>query len=86
MEDIKMCVVDALGVPPAIGDIVVIAPAKRGAQEFIKGIIAKVNDKTVTIEHGAEVYDLPSRKYMWKENATSSNRKSGCFVIVKEKE
>lgn len=84
MPNTPNVVLDAVGNVPSVGDRVVFAPAQRGAQEFVKGIIVKVNDKTITIEHGAFKYDLPTRKYVWQENADFSKRKSCCFVIVKE--
>ena len=84
MPNTPTVVLDAVGNVPNIGDRLVFAPAQRGAQEFVKGVIVKVSDKTVTIEHGALRYDLSTRKYVWKENVDFSKRKSGCFVIVEE--
>lgn len=62
-------VVDALGKVACVGDFVVFAEGKRGAQEFIRGNVVSVNNKTVTIMDStrSEVF-----------------RKSGCFVIVGE--
>lgn len=79
MEDIKMSIVDAVGIPPYIGDVVVFAPPAKGAQEFIKGKIVAIHDKTVSIEHLAYGWDGFRRGMV----PTKTLRKSKCFVIVK---
>jgi hypothetical protein len=85
MPNTPNVVLDAVGNVPSVGDRVVFAPAQRGAQEFVKGIIVKVNDKTITIGHGGWKYNSDSRDYIWVDDVLwNSTRKSGCFVIVKE--
>ena len=85
MPNTPTVVLDAVGNVPNIGDRVVFAPAQRGAQEFVKGVIVKVSDKTVTIEHGGWKFDESKRGYVGVDDCLwSSARKSGCFVIVKE--
>lgn len=80
----KYVIVDALGVVAEVGDDVVFAQASKGAQEFIKGRVAKVKQKTIIIAHGRNVWNELKREFQWVEDYSAhSPRKDGCFVIVR---
>ena len=77
-------VVDALGTVAKVGDEVVMAQAGKGALEFIKGRIDKVNQKTVLIAHGRAMWQELKREYQWVDDYSKhSPRRAGCFVIVR---
>lgn len=79
-------VVDALGATAKVGDEVVMAQAGKGAQEFIKGRVDRVNQKTVLIAHGRTVWQELKRDYQWVDDYSEhSPRKAGCFVVVRSK-
>lgn len=65
-----MSVIDANGNTAFVGEIVLFAQTRKGAQEFIRGAVAKVNEKTVTVQ------------YFVGSHLDAVTRKSGCFVIV----
>lgn len=77
-------VVDALGKVACVGDFVVFAPPAKGAQEFIKGRIESIHEKTVKISYPSMAYDMNVKGWFMQDDGGDCLRKSGCFVIVGE--
>lgn len=70
-------VIDALGKEVKEGDIVLYAQAGRGAQEFLRGTVVKVNTKSITIEGSKKLGGIMTEKMMYSH----VQRNSKCFVI-----
>lgn len=84
MSNDKHVVTDAVGVIANVGDTVVFAPGQKGAQPFIKGVVTKVTEKTVTI-----TYERLSIHWKWKSKEVikfdeTVRRNSGCFMVIQE--
>lgn len=79
-------IVDVQGKESKIGQKVAFAGGMKGASVFHVGIIAKINNKTVTID-----YEVPEKRWDFKSGSyidlgttrkESVNRNSGMFAIL----
>lgn len=80
MSNDKHVVTDAVGAISKVGDAVVFAPGQKGAQSFIKGVVTKVTEKTVTITYERRWHHWKTKEVMKSDETV--RRTSGCFVVV----